>query len=133
MAYNVKQRSVLFSVHPVCFWHFYYFLAGATQNTKDLWAMVLDLQKKEREAGGVLDMDTKVVNTIKGNTSVVADDTSAAISIRKTCNDMCGTASSHFSIVCIEAACIMCFPVCGEKFADFRVYFVAVVRGPLWY
>ncbi|MBQ3906195.1 MAG: formate acetyltransferase, partial [Lachnospiraceae bacterium] len=40
------------------------FLAGPTQNTKDLWAMVLDLQKKEREAGGVLDMDTKVISTI---------------------------------------------------------------------
>ena len=40
------------------------FLAGPTQNTKDLWAMVMDLSKKEREAGGVLDMDTKVVSTI---------------------------------------------------------------------
>ena len=40
------------------------FLAGPTQNTKDLWDMVLDLQKKEREAGGVLDMDTKVISTI---------------------------------------------------------------------
>ena len=40
------------------------FLAGPTQATKDLWAQVLDLQKKEREAGGVLDMDTKVVSTI---------------------------------------------------------------------
>ena len=40
------------------------FLAEATQNTKDLWAQVLDLQKQEREAGGVLDMDTKVVSTI---------------------------------------------------------------------
>ena len=40
------------------------FLAAPTQNTKDLWNMVLDMQKKEREAGGVLDMDTKVVSTI---------------------------------------------------------------------
>ena len=40
------------------------FLAGPTQNTKDLWAQVLDLQKQEREAGGVLDMDTKVISTI---------------------------------------------------------------------
>ena len=40
------------------------FLAGPTQATKDLWQMVLDLSKKEREAGGVLDMDTKVVSTL---------------------------------------------------------------------
>ncbi len=40
------------------------FLAAPTQNTKDLWAMVMDLTKKEREAGGVLDMDTKVVSTL---------------------------------------------------------------------
>lgn len=43
------------------------FLAEATQNTKDLWAQVLDLSKKEREAGGVLDMDTKVVSTINSH------------------------------------------------------------------
>ncbi|MBO5237253.1 MAG: formate C-acetyltransferase [Lachnospiraceae bacterium] len=40
------------------------FLCGPTQATKDLWAQVLDLSKKEREAGGVLDMDTKVVSTL---------------------------------------------------------------------
>ena len=40
------------------------FLAGPTQNTTDLWNQVLDLMKQEREAGGVLDMDTKVVSTI---------------------------------------------------------------------
>ncbi|MDE6025085.1 MAG: formate C-acetyltransferase [Lachnospiraceae bacterium] len=40
------------------------FLAEPTQDTKDLWQMVLDLSKKEREAGGVLDMDTSVVSTL---------------------------------------------------------------------
>jgi len=40
------------------------FLEGPTQDTKDLWNQVLKLSKEEREAGGVLDMDTKVVSTI---------------------------------------------------------------------
>jgi len=40
------------------------FLAGPTQNTKDLWAQVMELTKQEREAGGVLDMDTDVVTGI---------------------------------------------------------------------
>ncbi|WP_303764855.1 formate C-acetyltransferase [Abiotrophia defectiva] len=40
------------------------FLAGPTQATKDLWAQVMDLNKQERESGGVLDTDTSVVSTI---------------------------------------------------------------------
>ncbi|MCR5835407.1 MAG: formate C-acetyltransferase [Lachnospiraceae bacterium] len=40
------------------------FLAGPTQNTKDLWEQLLGLQKLERERGGVVDMDTKVVTGI---------------------------------------------------------------------
>ena len=40
------------------------FLAGPTEATKALWAQVMDLNKQEREAGGILDLDTKVVSTI---------------------------------------------------------------------
>ena len=40
------------------------FLASPTDNTVSLWSTALDLFKKEREAGGVLDMDTKIISTI---------------------------------------------------------------------
>ena len=40
------------------------FLVGPTKATTDLWKQVMDLTKQERDAGGVLDMDTKVISTI---------------------------------------------------------------------
>ena len=40
------------------------FLAGPTEATKALWEQVMDLSAQEREHGGVLDMDTKIISTI---------------------------------------------------------------------
>lgn len=40
------------------------FLSGPTEDTKALWAQVMDLSRQEREKGGVLDMDTSIVSTI---------------------------------------------------------------------
>ena len=40
------------------------FLQGSTKETTELWDQVMDLTAKEREAGGVLDMDTRVISTI---------------------------------------------------------------------
>ncbi|MBY6053699.1 formate C-acetyltransferase [Cytobacillus firmus] len=40
------------------------FLEGPTEATSLLWEKVMDLTKKEREQGGVLDMDTEIVSAI---------------------------------------------------------------------
>ncbi|MDE5768196.1 MAG: formate C-acetyltransferase [Oscillospiraceae bacterium] len=40
------------------------FLQPPTEATQQLWEQVMDLSRQEREAGGVLDMDTKIISTI---------------------------------------------------------------------
>ena len=40
------------------------FLQGPTKETGELWDQVMELTAREREAGGVLDMDTRVISTI---------------------------------------------------------------------
>ncbi|MGO4927469.1 formate C-acetyltransferase [Fundicoccus sp. Sow4_D5] len=40
------------------------FLAGPTEATVELWDEVMELTKQERDNGGVLDMDNKIVSTI---------------------------------------------------------------------
>ena len=58
------------------------FLEGPTQDTTDLWDQVLELSRQEREAGGVLDMDTKIISTITSPCSWVV--TPSAITERNT-------------------------------------------------
>ena len=40
------------------------FLAPPTEATKRLWEQIMELSRQEREAGGVLDMDTSIISTI---------------------------------------------------------------------
>ena len=49
------------------------FLAGATETTKKLWNEVLELYKKERENGGVLDCSTDVASSITSHAAGYID------------------------------------------------------------
>ena len=55
------------------------FLAGPTEATTKLWEECCDLFKKERDNGGVLDMDTKVVSTITSHKAGYIDKSLEAI------------------------------------------------------
>ena len=43
------------------------FLEEPTERTQELWNMVLDLYKKERDAGGVLDISDDIASTISSH------------------------------------------------------------------
>ena len=49
------------------------FLQGPTKDTLDLWEQVMELTRQEREKGGVLDMDTKVISTITSHAAGYLD------------------------------------------------------------
>ncbi len=49
------------------------FLEGPTEATQKLWAEILDLSKKEREAGGVLNADTEIVSTLTSHAAGYID------------------------------------------------------------
>ena len=49
------------------------FLVGPTKATEELWDQVLELSRQEREKGGVLDMDTKVISTITSHAPAYLD------------------------------------------------------------
>lgn len=49
------------------------FLKGPTEATSQLWQETLKLMEKEREAGGVLDMDTRTVSTITSHKAAYLD------------------------------------------------------------
>ena len=49
------------------------FLSSSTEKTQKLWNKVLDLYKKEKDTGGVLDIDSKTISTISSHDAGYVD------------------------------------------------------------
>ena len=84
--------------------------------------------------GGVLLGDLvldEAVNAVQCDPAVIADDTSAAVSVRKTGNDVGGTAVSHLLGVSVKYTGIVGLSVDGEKLNNFRIQLIAVVLARL--
>ena len=62
---------------------------------------------------------------IERDTAVVADDTSSAVSVRKTGQDTAVTRTLHLRCVSIENAVVMCFSIL-EYFLNFRIHLAAI-------
>ena len=71
------------------------------------------------------------VHTIKRNSPIIADDSSTAISIRKSCDYMIGTACPHLRCICIEDAFIVGFPVLRVEFHNLRIDCISILLGSL--
>ena len=73
----------------------------------------------------------ELIYTVKSNSSVVADDTASAVSIRKTCEDLVCSCESHLMSVNIEYTLIVSLAVFCEDVSDFGVDLVTIVRASL--
>ena len=69
----------------------------------------------------------QAIHTVECRSSVIADNTSAAICIRKSRDDVCRTACAHLRCVSIKYTGVVCLSVRGKIFHHFRIYMVAVI------
>ena len=68
----------------------------------------------------------QIINSVKGNSSVIAYDSSASVGIRKTCQNLVVTGFHHFRCVNIKYSLIVSFVILSEDFVKLRAGFVAV-------
>ena len=68
----------------------------------------------------------KVINTIQRDTTIVANDTATAVSVRQTSYDMSCTSGTHFWCIYIKYAVIVSFTMLFEEVFCLRIHFEAV-------
>ena len=66
------------------------------------------------------------INTIKSNTAVIANDTSAAIGVRKSGNDLVVTCFLHLRCIDIKHTLIMCFVIFCKNLMQFFTWLIPI-------
>ena len=90
------------------------FLAPATEKTEKLWNEVLDLYKKEREAGGVLDISDDIASTITSHDAGYIDKKLEEIVGLQTDAPLKRAIMPNGGIRIVEKSC----EACGKKVSD---------------
>ncbi|CCZ35846.1 uncharacterized protein BN747_01032 [Firmicutes bacterium CAG:646] len=69
----------------------------------------------------------QTIHSVQRYSSVIADDTSATISIRQTSDDMTGTAGSHLRCICVKHTFIVSLSMFCKEFHNLRIYMISVI------
>ena len=68
----------------------------------------------------------EVINTVQSYTTVIADDTSTTVCIRKTSQDLIMTSNLHLWSICIENCLVVSLMIIGEDLVQQRIWLIAI-------
>ena len=70
----------------------------------------------------------QIIDTIQSNTTIVADDTSSSVGIRKSGDDLIVTCFLHLRSIDVKHCLVVCFMIFGEDLMQFRARSISVSR-----
>ena len=73
----------------------------------------------------------QTIDSVKSHSTIVTYDTSASVSIRKTCYNVCLSCKTHFRSVCTKNSIVMSCHISCKDFFEFRINLISVSLGSL--
>ena len=73
----------------------------------------------------------QTIHSVQSYSSVIANDSSTSVSIRKTGNNVAGTACTHLRCICVKHSIVMSLSVFLEKINDLWIYMITIIFAGL--